>query len=225
MLRIAICVNAQSERYVGYAERYAAEKETESIAVPVSAEELLARYKEFDAAFIDAEDGVGLAEGLRGAGCGAPIVFIGGQGQFSVKGKGVDTLGFLPEPVSYYAFSTMLDRVQVRLVKCDVPTVALMTKQGARRISVNDIAYIENSGLNVIYHMVDGDIKVHGSMSDVEKKVTADRFFRLRGYLINLEHVHKVSGADVYVGSACLPLPYNKKAALCESLLAYMDRG
>lgn len=230
-MRIAICDQTpEATDLVAFTEKYAEKKEIQCAAESFSTgEELLERQDDFDAYFIHVAfdgAGVGLAEKIREKNSSKPIVFIAGTDNFSVAGKTVDAVDMIVPPVGYYAYSTMLDRVQMRLVKTDVPpTVAVMAKKGARRVSVDEITYIENSGLDVIYHTTDGDLKAHGSLNDAAKKVTGDRFFRMGKYLINLGHVQKVSGTDLYVGAACLPLPYNKKAELLNNLLAFMNRG
>lgn len=231
MLRIAICARdaALKTELTDFVARYATDKGVECTAKAFDNEsDLMAAIKDFDAAFVDAvadEDYEASVRKMRGINASMPIVLIATGVQFSIKGKGVDIMDLMVAPVSYYAFATMIDRVQARIVRMDVPTVALMTKQGARRISVDEITYMEGSAHHVLYHTTAGDIRVRGTLNDAEKKLTADRFFRLNGYLINLGQVDKVSGADVYVGNACLPLPRNKKAEFLDSLLSYMNRG
>ena len=207
--------------------RYVEEKTLEcETKVFGAGDETLCGQGGFEAALIEAtDDGIAVAARMRESGFHLPIVFVAQTNYFSVEGKKIDAMGFLTCPVSYYAFATMLDRIQTRLVSMETHTVALMTKQGVRRLSTDNITYIENSGINVVYHTTEGDIRIHGSMNDAAKKVTADRFFRLGNYLLNLGHVYRVSGMDVYVGDACLPLPLNKKAELISSLLAFMNRG
>ncbi len=229
MLRIAICQKEPTAPYKDFVARYVSEKGMDcTVASFETGATFLRKYKDFDAVFMDVElddNGVQVAETLREK-SDMPIVFIVGEEQFSIKGNKADAMDFLTRPVSYYAFSTMLDRLQTRMIRTDAPAVAVMTKNGARKMSVDEISYIESKGLNSIYHLTDGSVlKTYGTLNDAAKKLTEERFFRLGGYLINLGCVNKVSGADVYVETACLPLPYNKKAAFLSSLLAFADRG
>ena len=229
MLRIAICQKESTAPYKDFVARYVSEKGMDcTVASFETCATFLKKYKDFDAVFMNAEldgDGVRAAETLREK-SDMPIVFIVGTDLFSVKGNKADVMDFLTKPVSYYSFSTMLDRLQTRMVNTDAPAVAVMTKQGARKMSADEISYIESKGLNCIYHLTDGTVlKTYGTLNDAAKKLTEERFFRLGGYLVNLGCVNKVSGADVYVETACLPLPYNKKAAFLSSLLAFADRG
>lgn len=231
MLKVAICEEKHEivASLKEYLERYQAEKgiEIEPQAF-LKGSAFLAKEQKFDFVIMDVDfqdEEEDVASKLRETNGKMPIIFISSSKRFTIKGNKIDAVDFLTAPVGYYEFATMLDRIQVRLVKMDVPSIAIMTKEGARRISVDQIEYMDGSLHHVVYHLTDGDVRVRGVLSEEAKKVTQDRFFRLGGYLINLAHVNKVWGTDVYVGSACLPLPYNKKAELLNSLVAFMNRG
>ena len=234
MLRIAMFALSSDtvKTLKGHVERYREEKglDVECQAFE-SSERFLNNQHEFDLAIVDAEasnaDDGRLVTELRRLNRKIALIFVTSHKQFTIKNyEDVDALFFLGAPISYPAFATLLDRVQVRLVSQDVPTVAVMTKEGARRVAVDQITYLDATPHHVIYHLVDGEtLRVRGTLNEESKKVTADRFFRLGNYLVNLGHVYKVWEDDLYVGDACLLLPRNKKQALLSSLLAYMNRG
>ncbi|MBR4800320.1 MAG: response regulator transcription factor [Clostridia bacterium] len=232
MLKIAICEEKHEIASVlkEYVERYSAEKNVETeVQAFAKGSAFLAKQHKFDVVFMDValqdESGIEAAQKLRETNKKMPLVFLTQSRQFVLKGNDVDAVDFLSVPIGYYEFETMLDRLQMRLVKMDVPSVAVMTKTGAQRISVDQIEYIDNTLHHVVYHLVDGDLRVRGSLGEEAKKVTGDRFFHLSNYIINLGHVNKVWGNDVYVGSVCLPVSYKQKPELLDSLLAFMNRG
>lgn len=233
MLNIAICEEKHeiAANLKDYIERYKTERDLEAeVQVFAKGSAFLAKQHKFDVVFMDLElqdeSGIDTALKLRETNKKMPLVFVARTNQFVLNGYEMDAMDFLAVPFSYYEFETMLDRLQTRLVKMDVPSIAVMTKDGAKRISVDEIEYMEGSLHHVVYHLVDGDLRVRGTLGEEEKKVTADRFFRLGGgYLVNLGHVHKVWEDDLYVGKACLPLPLKQKAELLAGLLAFMNRG
>ena len=232
MLKIAICeekhdvVASFKECFERYKEEKGVELEVQAIAKGSS---FLSKQHKFDVVFMDVElqeeSGIDIALKLREENKSMPLVFIAASKRFVINGYTADAVDFLTVPVKYAEVATMLDRLQTRLVKMDVPSVALMTKEGARRVSVDQIMYLDSTLHHVVYHLVDGDVRVRGSLNEEAKKFTEDRFFRLGGTLINLGHVHKVWGNDLYVGRICLPLNRNQKPALVASLLAFMNRG
>ena len=77
----------------------------------------------------------------------------------------------------------------------------------------------------VVYHTLGGEFRFWGSLAEEEKRLPKERFVRSSSaYLVNLGHVTRVDGVDVYVGGACLPLSRGKKAAFLEALLAFVNR-
>lgn len=232
MLKIAICEDKHElvSTLKEYLARYQEEKALEvEVQVFAKGSAFLAKQHKFDVVLMDVElqdeSGIETAEKLRETNKEMPLVFITSSRHFTLKGYTVDAVDFLTTPIRYFEFATMLDRLQVRFVHMDVPSIAVMTKEGAKRISVDQIEYMDGSLHHVVYHLVDGELRVRGTLGDEEKKVTKDRFFRLGGCLINLEHVHKVWEDDVYVGKACLPVKREQKSKLIASLMAFMNRG
>ena len=211
-----------------YIERYNIEKEIETeLKFFESSEKFLSKIKDSDIVMIDVDgEGMNVANELRIKNKEIPLALISSLKQFAIDGHEIDAVDFITNTITYYEFSTLMDRLQMRLVKMEIPDVAIMTKQGIKRVSVNQIAYIEGTFNHVIYHLDnEEEISIRGSLNEEEKKLTMDRFFRLGDILLNLGHVYKVKGFDVYVGDTCLSLPQNKKQALLNSLLAYMNRG
>ena len=214
-----------------FVDRYCSDKGTEiGVTFFDTVETFLNNHKEYDLAFIDenVDDNAefNVAVNLRNVNKEIPFALISTSNNFSFNGDEINVVDFLVYPFTYYQFSTLIDRLQMQLVKMDIPDLALMTKQGIRRVPVDQITYIEGTFKHVIYHLVNEEqISVKGTLNEEEKKLTADRFFRLGDILLNLEHVYKVSDYDVYVGNICLSLPQNKKSELLNSILDYMDRG
>ncbi|MBQ3755239.1 MAG: response regulator transcription factor [Clostridia bacterium] len=232
MLKIAICedkhelVSTLKEYLARYQEEKGVEFEAQAFA---KGSAFLAKQHKFDLVIMDTElqdeSGIETAQKLREVNLTMPLVFVASSKQFTIKGYEVDAVDFLAAPIGYYEFETMLDRLQTRLVKMDVPSIAVMTKQGARRIFVDQIEYLDGSMHHVVYHLTDGEVRVRGTLNEEAKKLTPDRFFRLGGYIVNLARVNKVWENDIYIGSMCLPVPYKQKAELLSGILACMNRG
>ena len=234
MLRIAICEEKHdiAASLKEGLERYKEEKGVELEAqVFAKGSVFLSKQHKFDVVFMDVElqgeSGLDVALKLREENKNMPLVFISSSKRFVLNGYKFDAVDFLTAPIGYFELATMLDRLQTRLVKMDVPSIAVMTKEGARRLSVDQITYMEGSLHHVVYHLANGeaDVRVRGTLGEEAKKVTADRFFRLGNCLINLGHVNKVWEDDLYVGRDCLPISYKQKGELIQNLLAFMNRG
>ncbi|MBR1747716.1 MAG: LytTR family transcriptional regulator [Clostridia bacterium] len=229
MLKIAILDPNGDQRALltEYLARYRTEKEIEIESSFIkNDDEFVENIQNFDVAIMRfSEADFALAKKLRRE-SKLPLIFIAEEKNFDLTDyRTQDILGVLHTGFSYPAFYTLLDRADSRVISSEVPSVAVNTKKGIRRVSVDEIYYLESTPHHVVYHLKEGDLRVRENLSESAKRLTADRFFRLGGYLVNLQHVYKVWESDVYVGTGCLPLPRNKKADFLDSLLAFMNRG
>ena len=190
----------------------------------------LENYKaDFDVVFMDIDmplmNGMEAAKRLREVDGHVPLVFITDLKQYALKGYEVEAMDFLVKPVSYAAFSTMLDRVR-RKMQSNVQTLLLTTAQGVFKISVDDILYIEMQRHYVNYHLSNRQISFFGSLSEEEKKLPASNFARCNsGYIVNLARVDKVQDGCVYIGGDCLPISRSKKASFMQSLFAFIEHN
>lgn len=191
--------------------------------------EFIENYKPiYDAVFLDIEmplmNGMEAAVRLRSIDPYVPLVFITDLKQYALKGYEVEAMDFLVKPVSFAAFSTMMERVSRRSLKKE-EQLALSTAQGVYTVNVNDIYYLESSDHYVVYHTAKGDYRFFGSLSEEEKRLPSHRFARCNsGYLVNLAQVKGVSGGEVAVANRALPVSRSKKAGFLQSLLSYMSR-
>lgn len=233
MIRIAICEDKDEPARTLFAHlaRYQKERDVSLEYVHFcNGLAFLDKYRQgFDVVFMDIEmpvlDGMETAKRLRQIDPYVPLVFITDLKQFALKGYEVEALDFLVKPVVWPAFASMMDRVRKNFSKRGDDTVALQTAEGTVKVSLADVFYVEVEQHYVVYHTLGGEFRFWGSLAEEEKRLPADRFVRSSSaYLVNLGHVTRVDGVDVYVGGACLPLSRGKKAAFLEALLAFVNR-
>ncbi len=232
-MRIAICEDKEEQARIlmAHIERYQKERD---LAIEYkhfpNGLSFLDNYKQgFDVVFMDIEmpllNGMETAKRLRVVDPYVPLVFITDLKQYALKGYEVEALDFLVKPITYPAFATMMGRVRKNIVRKGDESVALQTAEGTVKVSLADVFYVEVEQHYVVYHTLGGEFRFWGSLAEEEKRLPADRFVRSSSaYLVNLGHVTRVDGVDVYVGGACLPLSRGKKAAFLEALLAFVNR-
>ena len=151
-------------------------------------------------------------------------MFITNLKQFALKGYKVFALDFLVKPVSYAAFSTMMDRVRTRITLRGDGDLYIRNAEGGYHVRIADIRYVEIVRHYLVYHTVNGDIRVWGSLTDAEKLLPAASFARCNScFLVNLAYVDKVEGSDLYIGKDVLAVSRGKRNEFMKRMLAYME--
>lgn len=184
---------------------------------------------EIDVVFMDIEmpflNGMDAAKKLRQSDLSVPLVFITNLKQYALNGYEVEAMDFLVKPVAYAAFSTMMGRVCARLALCTDKEIFIQNAQGGVKIKISDIFYVEVIKHYVIFHTPRGEVKMWGSLSDIEKRLPADRFARCNNcYLVHLAYATRLEGNDLYVGGDVLAVSRGKKQEFMQRLLDYMER-
>lgn len=184
---------------------------------------------EIDVVFMDIEmpflNGMDAAKKLRQSDPSVPLVFITNLKQYALNGYEVEAMDFLVKPVAYAAFSTMMGRVCARLALCTDKEIFIQNAQGGVKIKISDIFYVEVIKHYVIFHTPRGEVKMWGSLSDIEMRLPADRFARCNNcYLVHLAYATRLEGNDLYVGGDVLAVSRGKKQEFMQRLLDYMER-
>lgn len=194
--------------------------------------DFLRKYKpdEYDVIFMDIDmphiNGIDTARRLRKSDDRVTLVFMTNLRQYALKGYEVSALDFLVKPIGYAAFSTMMNRVVKGLRDRHEPEIIINNRNGFYRIGMSDIYYLEVCRHYVIYHTVEGNIEVWGSLVEEEKKLTPDNFARCNNcFLVNLDCVKEVKGDNVIVGGDELKISRGKKVDFLKRLLDHISNG
>lgn len=101
----------------------------------------------FDIIFLDIEmpklGGMPTAERIRRQDPDVVLVFVTNMAQYAIRGYEVDALDFVLKPVSYYQFSTKLERALQRIQRRRGGQVALQVSGGVQLLDTDDILYLE----------------------------------------------------------------------------------
>ncbi len=174
-----------------------------NIKVYANAEQFLADTKSsFDIAFMDVElpgmNGMDAAFKLRETDKHVIIIFVTNMAQYAVKGYEVNALYYIIKPINYQNVSFKLQKALALLATNEDTTIVLRQANGLSRISTRNLMYIEISNHKLMYH-TDTDVHTtYGSLSDVEKMLKDNGFFRCNScYLVNARYIASVSGLSV----------------------------
>ena len=231
MFRIAIVEDQDETREClnRFVRQYAQEQGLQvEISLITDGAEIAEHYTPgFDIIFMDVEmprlDGFGAAEAIRAVDADVVLVFVTNMAQYAIRGYEVDALDFVLKPVSYYQFSTKLERALQRIQRRRGGQVALQVSGGVQLLDTDDILYLETRDRLLHYHTATDTWSVRGSLLKAEKDLAAYHFARCNQcYLVNLRHVRGVQDDLVQVGEERLEISRRQRTAFLAALAAYV---
>jgi DNA-binding LytR/AlgR family response regulator len=194
-------------------------------------EQLMKAYEQgqqFDAIFLDIEmpgrNGMEIAEVLRNIGFVSPIIFLTSHTELAMDGYEVDAFRFLSKPVledklhkTLYHLKEELGGKKRLIIRYEGEELVLL---------LDDILYVEarNNQISIVTPSEEYTIRKKISDMESELKNLSDCFVRIhRGYIVNLSHVKKHRGNEVFLtGDRVLPLSKGYINHFKEQLFEYV---
>ena len=201
--RLAIVEDCEGDltQLIQCLERYEQERHVElRIRSFRSGIELLEDYQpEYDLIFMDIEmphlNGMETAKKLREADEQVALIFVTRMAQYALKGYEVSALDYIVKPVQYAALSEKLALAFRRLERQSANQRFLYLETGAdafRRLAFDDIYYITKHLNYIVYATREGELRVRGTLKDVEKSFEGSSIVKCaKGLMVNLCHVEQ----------------------------------
>lgn len=212
-----------------FAARYAQQAglPVEFVLFPDGAEFLAQYDMSFDLVLMDIQmphlNGMRAAEQLRAIDAKVLIVFVTNMAKYAIEGYKVDALDFILKPVSFFKFSSMMDKVCRRLEQRQTPSILICTKREMRRVDVASIRYVEIQGHKLFYHLDQELIESWGSLSALVESLPPRIFSQANaGTMVNLNAVIGVSGDKVVLPGETITLSRRRKKEFCADLAYYL---
>ena len=189
---------------------------------------LLTDYKcDADIMFLDIQVpdmlGMDAARRIRAMDNKVMIIFITMLTQYAIEGYSVGAFDYVLKPVRYEEFSSKMDRVCRMLAHQNTSmTLELRTKEEIRRISADDITYIEVANHDILVHTDREIIRQWGNLKSYEDKLASAHFVRCNAcYLVNLKYVRGMTGDLVTVGRDELVISKAKRKDFLTAVAQY----
>lgn len=192
-----------------------------------SGDQFLTERMPFDLVCLDIEmpemDGLELAARIRKTDEQVVIVFITYLAQMAIRGYEVRALDFLVKPVNYSSFSMKMLNVLKLLEKRKCRNLAVLTVDGLRKISTEELYYVEVQGHYLYYHTRKGTFRQKASLKEVEEELKGLSFTKCNQcYLVNLRYASAVSKDEVQVAEDWLKISRPKKKSFMTALADYI---
>jgi len=203
MLRIALCDDERSEldRLKKLIEDFFAKRgEPFAVSAFSSGQDLLAGLDAgYDVIFLDVyiglDNGMDVARRIRERDRSCAIIFATNSKAHAVRGYGVQALQYLIKPVTASALSEALELALEELSSRVKRAVQLQNRQGAFRVTLDDLVFAESSARILTVHTrAQGELTCYQKLDDLEGSCPESRFFRChKSYLVNLDYVQAVA--------------------------------
>lgn len=232
MIRIAIVEDDQhyAETLVAFLEQY--EKENNQvfhIQRFTDGAEIVTDYPEqLDIILMDIEmeqmDGMTAAEKIRLVDKEVVIIFITNMMHYAMKGYAVEALDYVLKPINYFAFSQRIARALERMKKKKGKQLLISRYGNVKRISTDELLYVEVHNHDIEYHTLDEVIRVRGTLRALEKELEELAFFRCNsGCLLNLDYVDEMDGSDVIVRGQRIPVSRSRRKEFLDRMNHYLN--
>ena len=203
MLNIAIVEDERdaAELLKAYLERYSREKGVPCRSVwfdnPIN---FLSKYNaSFDLVLLDIElpdmNGMDAARKMREMDGSIALIFVTNMAQYAISGYEVDADDFVVKPVSYYDFVLKLDRVLKKITVKEEAKITVNNDGAVKYIAVKNVRYVEVIKHKLLYHTLDGNFEVRGTLKKAEPLLLENNFRKCNNYcLVNLLYVSGLKG-------------------------------
>lgn len=206
--------------------------ETISILSYHSAEALLFKTEEWrdaDGLILDIElremNGMDLALEVRKTDAKMPLLFITGYEKFVFEGYEVGAVSYLLKPVNLDKLYRALDKIREEN-QYNRESILAGTGDAMSVIYLRDILYIESDKHYSLIQTATDRIKDRRGISELSAELQERGFcMSHRSYLINPEHIRKVSKTEVSLdGGFVVPVARGKWEQVNQACLAYLKK-
>ncbi len=237
-IKIAVCDgNKEVCRYI--AQIIARQKPDVLVRTFYTAETLLQDRDDFDIYFLDIKDvnGMETARILRSReqGLHSIIIFVTGYREYMPAAFDVQAFHYLLKPIDKLKFAKVLENacLEASYLQAQKEDYVLLKLNGSagdmrsrRKVSLQDIYFIESNNKNVIVHTTEGTYEVQGKMDEFEKSLGTGFYRCHRCYLVNLAKISAYSPEGIQVTNGEMVMLANKKyAAFVKAYLHYAKGG
>lgn len=180
-------------------------------------------FMDIDMPFLNGMDG---ALRLREKDKSAVLIFVTNLANYAVKGYEADALDFVVKPVSYADFRFKLLRAIYVIESKKNKEITIVQKDGMKRFDISDLLYVEVSGHQLTYMLLDRELKVRGTIMEAEQMLSDYGFLRPHNaYLVNARFIDEVEGNEIQLRNFTLPISRPRKKEFLQGLAKWYGRG
>lgn len=164
-------------------------------------------------------DGLEVGEKIRSVDKNGVIIYLTSSREYALDAYKVYALQYLLKPIEYDTFISTIDRALNALHPETVPTYVINSSDGAVRVNITSICYVESAKHTLTFYLSDGRIVTSRNIrvpfdEAVKSLLTDKRFIKThQSYVVNLMYVHKLCHQqfEVTINEQFIALPISKQ--------------
>jgi len=154
------------------------------------------------------------------------IIFTTAKTDYAVEAFELSVVDYLVKPVNLPRFIQAIEKANEAIesdrqeVKIEDQGFVFVKDNGVlKRISIDDIMYLEAMGDYVKVHTPQKFHVVHATLKSLEEKMPASKFTRVhRSYIVAVNKIDFIQEGTISIGKASIPVADTYKAALNKRL-------
>lgn len=154
------------------------------------------------------------------------IIFTTAKKDYAVEAFELNVVDYLIKPIELPRLKQAVERAQEVLesnkeeVKVEEQGFVFVKDNGIlKRISIDDILYLEAMGDYVKVHTAQKFHVVHATLKSIEEKLPASKFVRVhRSYIVAINKIDYIQEGTIRIGKASIPVADTHKSNLNKRL-------
>lgn len=217
------------EGILNYAENISFLEITHTCSSAMKAYEIL-KTNEIDLMFLDINmphiSGLNFLESLENP---PMTIFTTAYSEYALDGFRLHVVDYLLKPFSFQRFTKAAEKAlnifesQILLDQNKDNNSSLMyIRQGDsfNKIIWADIIFAETMQNYLKLHFKEKTLIIHQTMTSLEELLPSDSFFRIhKSFLVNILHIERISGVQLFINGEILPLSKHRKKELLNKVV------
>lgn len=154
------------------------------------------------------------------------IIFTTAKKEYAVEAFELNVVDYLVKPVSQARLLQSVEKAQEALdsnkeeIKIEEQSFVFVKDNGMlRRISIDDILFLEAMGDYVKVHTPQKFHVVHATLKSIEEKLPASKFLRVhRSYIVAINKIDFIQEGTITIGKTTIPVADTHKTSLNKRL-------
>lgn len=142
-------------------------------------------------------DGIVTAKHIRKMGNQIPIIFVTVDSFRATDGYLVEAMGFLVKPIDEKRLALFLDRILRK--KKNERIIKIVSDTTVTNVPQSDIVYAEVNNHTIIYHTIQKQISLRGTLSNIMETLGRDNFIQVhRSFVVAKAKIYKIKSTYPY---------------------------